>query len=155
MRTGEERIVVGALDRLVAALVYRQARGGLVGRLALHAVHLLGTDVLPRAVGPGLRLPHSTVGAVVHPHTVLGSDVTLWHGVTLGRADVWRPASDDTRIVVGDEVIFGANSVCLVRAGECLTIGDRAVIGAGSVVTTDVPAGEIWVGNPARRVGTR
>jgi acetyltransferase-like isoleucine patch superfamily enzyme len=31
-----------------------------------------------------------------------------------------------------------------------VTIGDRAIIAAGSVVTTDVPADEIWGGNPAR-----
>ena len=33
-----------------------------------------------------------------------------------------------------------------------LTIGENAVVGAGSVVTKDVPAGEIWVGNPAHFV---
>ena len=31
-----------------------------------------------------------------------------------------------------------------------LTIGEGAMIGAGSVVTKDVPAGELWIGNPAR-----
>ena len=31
-----------------------------------------------------------------------------------------------------------------------VTIGDRCVIGAGSVVTKDVPAGELWIGNPAK-----
>ena len=31
-----------------------------------------------------------------------------------------------------------------------ITIGENAMIGAGSVVTKNVPAGEIWVGNPAR-----
>ena len=31
-----------------------------------------------------------------------------------------------------------------------LTIGEDAVIGMGSVVTNDVPAGEVWWGNPAR-----
>jgi acetyltransferase-like isoleucine patch superfamily enzyme len=33
-----------------------------------------------------------------------------------------------------------------------VTIGDRAIIAAGSVVTTDVPADEIWGGNPACRL---
>jgi acetyltransferase-like isoleucine patch superfamily enzyme len=31
-----------------------------------------------------------------------------------------------------------------------LTIGEGALVGAGSVVTKDIPDGEIWVGNPAR-----
>ena len=33
-------------------------------------------------------------------------------------------------------------------------IGENAVIGAGSVVATNVPDGEIWAGNPARKIGT-
>ena len=31
-----------------------------------------------------------------------------------------------------------------------ITIGEKAMIGAGSVVTKDIPAGELWIGNPAR-----
>jgi UDP-2-acetamido-3-amino-2,3-dideoxy-glucuronate N-acetyltransferase len=41
----------------------------------------------------------------------------------------------------------GANATILGG----VTIGEGAVIGAGSVVTKDVPAGETWYGNPARR----
>ena len=37
---------------------------------------------------------------------------------------------------------------CTLLCG--ITIGENAMIGAGSVVTKDVPAGELWVGNPAR-----
>jgi len=32
---------------------------------------------------------------------------------------------------------------------------DGAVIGAGAVVTKDVPAWEIWAGNPAKQIGVR
>jgi acetyltransferase-like isoleucine patch superfamily enzyme len=41
---------------------------------------------------------------------------------------------------------IGAGSVILPG----ITIGEGAMIGAGSVVTKDVPAGELWFGNPAR-----
>lgn len=37
---------------------------------------------------------------------------------------------------------------CVVLPG--VTIGEGAFVGAGSVVTKDVPAGELWLGNPAR-----
>ena len=49
-----------------------------------------------------------------------------------------------TRICKGASI--GANSTIIPG----ITIGENALIGAGSVVTKDVPAGEIWIGNPAR-----
>jgi acetyltransferase-like isoleucine patch superfamily enzyme len=54
-------------------------------------------------------------------------------------------------IVLGDDVWLGAG--CAVLPG--VRIGDGAVVGANSVVTTDIPANEIWAGAPARRVGER
>ena len=51
-------------------------------------------------------------------------------------------------ISVGSFVFIGVNSI--VMPG--VSIGDRSVIGAGSIVTKDVPAGEVWAGIPARRL---
>ena len=48
--------------------------------------------------------------------------------------------------IIDDDVWIGAESII----GAGLKIGQGAVIGAGSVVTKDVPAGELWIGNPAR-----
>lgn len=48
--------------------------------------------------------------------------------------------------VVGDEAVIGAGVTVLPH----VKIGKRAVVGAGSVVTKDIPAGEVWVGSPAR-----
>ncbi|MCS2442595.1 hypothetical protein NXX09_20705 [Bacteroides uniformis] len=36
-----------------------------------------------------------------------------------------------------------------------VTIGERAIIGAGSVVTKDIPANEVWAGNPAKFIRKR
>ncbi len=49
-------------------------------------------------------------------------------------------------IVIGDDVFVGAHSIIL----KGVTIGDRSIIGAGSVVTKNIPADEVWAGNPAR-----
>jgi maltose O-acetyltransferase len=49
-------------------------------------------------------------------------------------------------IVVGDDVWLGGGAIVLPG----VTIGDRAVVGAGSVVTRDVPADTVVAGSPAR-----
>ena len=52
-------------------------------------------------------------------------------------------------ITIGKQVFIGGH--CIILKG--VTIGDGAVVGAGSVVTKDIPAGEIWAGNPAKCIG--
>ena len=49
-------------------------------------------------------------------------------------------------IHIGDYVFIGAR--CII--GKGITIGEKSIIAAGSVVTKNVPAGEIWGGNPAK-----
>jgi acetyltransferase-like isoleucine patch superfamily enzyme len=51
-------------------------------------------------------------------------------------------------IAIGDRVFLGAGSVVL----KGISIGNDSVIAAGSVVVKDVPANEVWGGNPARFV---
>ena len=52
------------------------------------------------------------------------------------------------RIIVCRGASIGAGSTILPG----ITIGEDAMVGAGSVVTKDIPAGELWAGNPARYV---
>lgn len=54
-------------------------------------------------------------------------------------------------VVVEENAIIGANTTILPG----ITIGKAAIIGSGSVVTKDVPAGEVWVGNPAKKIKKR
>lgn len=49
-------------------------------------------------------------------------------------------------IVIGAQVFIGARAIIL----KGVRVGDRAVVGAGAVVTRDVPAGALAAGNPAR-----
>ena len=51
---------------------------------------------------------------------------------------------------IGQDVFIGAHATIL----KGVTIGDRAIVGAGAVVTHDIPAGEVWAGNPARPIKT-
>lgn len=59
--------------------------------------------------------------------------------------------STNKGIIIGDDVWVGANSVVL----DGVTIGNGAIIGAGSTVTSDVGPFDIVAGSPARRIGTR
>lgn len=102
-------------------------------------------------------------GAVLGDRVTLKCGVYVWDGVIL-EDDVFcgpnatftndrRPRSrvhpdrfETTR--VERRASIGAGAVILPG----ITIGAGAMIGAGAVVTRDVPAGETWVGNPARRL---
>lgn len=93
---------------------------------------LLGVEIpASTTVGAGLRLRHA-FGVVVNPATIIGDDVMLRHGVTLGN----RVARDDCPIIESD-VEIGAGAIIIGR----VTVGRGARIGAGAVVTQDVPAG--------------
>lgn len=52
------------------------------------------------------------------------------------------------KVLIGDGCFIGANVTVLPG----VSIGEESIIGAGSVVTKDVPAREVWAGNPARKL---
>jgi len=99
---------------------------------------------------------------------VIGNDVTIKPGV-----QIWDGITVEDKVMIGPNATFtndrhpkSKNSKfilerTLVKRGASIganatilpgiTIGENALIGAGSVVTKDVPAGETWYGNPARK----
>jgi serine O-acetyltransferase len=101
----------------------------------------LGSDMPCRDYGD-LKLPHP-YGVMIAEDARIGLGCVFYHNVTLGRRD-GSPGAPD----VQDEVFIGSNAIVL--GGVC--IGRGAIIGAGAVVVTDVPAGATVVGNPARVV---
>lgn len=110
----------------------------------LYSEFLLGIE-LPAKVkaGPGLRLFHG-VGLVVHKNVVLGSNCTLRQGVTIGNKGA--PETEHITPIIGDNVEFGAGAI--VIGG--VTIGDNSIIGAGVVVTKDVPPNSVVIGESPR-----
>jgi len=65
-----------------------------------------------------------------------------WHGIY----DRSLPPSDVSRVVLGGNVWVGDSAIVC----KGVTIGNNSIIGAGAVVTSDIPANVIAVGNPAR-----
>lgn len=79
------------------------------------------------------------MGVVIGETAIIGDDVLIYHGVTLGgtvNAQVKRHPT------IGNNVLLGAGAIVL---GD-VTVGDGARIGANAVVTKDVPAGTTFVG---------
>lgn len=107
---------------------------------------VFGVDVHPGArFGCGIMIDHAT-GVVIGETAVLGNDISILHGVTLGGSG---KESGDRHPKVGDGVMIGANASILGN----IRIGDCAKIGAGSVVVRDVEAQTTVVGVPAKSVG--
>jgi len=138
------------------SLVYAR-RWPLLGRLAYLALKFLGAEI-PRSVpvGEGFELAHGGFGVVIHSRSVIGARVKIYPGVTLGRADIYRPmsASRFEGIVVEDDVILCPGAKVLCKEGV-LRVGQGSVVGANAVLLQSTGAWEIWAGAPARRVGLR
>lgn len=137
-------------------LVYAR-KNPFFGRLAYLLLKLLGVEI-PRSVriGPGFLLHHGGVGVVIHPKAIIGARVGIYPGVTLGRADVYRPVSGSAfeGIVIDDDVILGAGAKVLCQRG-ILHVGRGTVLGANAVLLESTGENELWAGIPAHKVGVR
>ena len=85
----------------------------------------------------------------------IGNSVSISANVTILTADHDPDSPNfDGRIVpvtIDDHSFIGTGAIIL----KGVHIGAGAIVGAGSVVTHDVPPGEIWAGNPARKIRSR
>ncbi|MGP0059814.1 MAG: serine O-acetyltransferase [Beijerinckiaceae bacterium] len=108
---------------------------------------LTNVDIHPGAtIGRRLFIDHGA-GVVIGETAVIGDDVTLYHGITLGGTS-WSPGKRHP--TVEDGVLIGAGAKILGP----ITVGAGARIGANSVVTKDVPAAMTVVGIPGKLVHT-
>lgn len=123
-------------------------------------------------------LPGATIGnnCNICAHVLIENDVQIGDNVTVkSGVQLWDGVRIEDNVFIGPNVTFtndlvprskvyperfletvikkgasiGANST--IVAGH--TIGEFALIGAGSVVTTDIPANTLWYGNPAKQKG--
>jgi len=110
-----------------------------------------GVEIHPAAeIGTGFFIDHGT-GVVIGETSIIGNDVTLFQGVTLGGTGKERGKRHPT---LGDRVVVGAGAKVLGN----IRVGDDVYIGANAVVLRDVPDNSTVVGIPgriARREGRR
>ncbi len=132
--------IAHALDRL---------RIPVLPRLIMTVARMMsGVEIHPSAtIGRGLFIDHGT-GVVIGETAVIGDNVTLFQGVTLGGTGKERGKRHPT---LGDNVVVGAGAKILGN----ITIGKDAMIGANAVVIRDVPEHSTVVGVPGRITRTK
>jgi len=125
--------MLGTDDRRYATVIHPTASIGATSSVGAGSIILAGV-VITADVTVGLHVVVMP-GAVLTHDDVVADFATVCAGVTLAGG-----------VTVGFEAYVGASSA--VREG--LTVGPAATIGMGAAVVRDVPAGETWVGTPAR-----
>lgn len=120
----------------------------LLARVLSAVVRVLtGVDIHPAAtIGEGLFIDHA-IGVVIGETAIVGEDVTMYHGATLGGRVI---ASGKRHPTVGDRVMIGAGAKILGP----VVIGSDTRIGANAVVVRDVAANSVIVGVPGRLLAT-
>jgi len=127
----------------VAHWLWLQGRDTLSFYLQSRMSEIFQVDIHPAAViGSGVFIDHGT-GIVIGETAVVGDDVSMLHGVTLGGTGAGR---GDRHPKVGRGVLLGAGAKVLGN----IAIGDFAKIASGSVVLKPVPSGCTAAGVPAR-----
>jgi serine O-acetyltransferase len=127
----------------VSHWLWEQGRETLAFYLQSRTSELFQVDIHPAArMGAGLFIDHAT-GVVIGETAVVGDDVSMLHGVTLGGTGAER---GDRHPKIGKGVLLGAGAKVLGN----IQIGDYAKIASGSVVLKPVPSGCTAAGVPAR-----
>jgi serine O-acetyltransferase len=118
-------------------------RARLLARLVSQLTRsVTGVEIHPGAtIGRRLFIDHG-MGVVIGETAVIGHDVLMYHGVTLGGT---ATHSAKRHPVIGDRVLLGAGATLLGP----ISIGDDSAVGAGAVVLHSAPAHSLVTGVPA------
>ena len=133
------------LNYRVAHRLYKKKHYFLARWISQRAARKTGIEIHPGAtIGEGLFIDHGS-GVIIGETTIIGNNVTLYQGVTLGGTGKEQgkrhPTLEDNVMVSAGAKIIGS-----------FTIGENSKIGAGSVVLEEVPPNCTVVGVPGRIV---
>lgn len=148
--SGEKRVALAIADADTRRALADRCEEAQIGFLEVRAASVVEMD--------DVRLGE---GAILSPFVTLTSNIRIGrhfhanlysyveHDCVIGDFVTFAPAVRcNGNVIIGDGAYIGAGAV--IRQG--ITIGEGATVGMGAVVTKDVPAGETWVGNPARKL---
>lgn len=145
----------------------------LIGdRVTLHAGCVIGQDGFGFATEPGGHRKIPQIGRVIIQDDVeIGAGTSIDRG-GLGDTIIGEGTKIDNQVQVGHNVVIGRHCVLVAQVGladsvvledyvmlagqvgvaDNLTIGEGAKVGAQSAVMSNIPAGQSWMGYPAKRV---
>ena len=129
----------------LAHKLYQKGHYFLARYISQKGVRRTGIEIHPGAqIGKGFFIDHGN-GVIIGETTIIGDNVTLYQGVTLGGTGKEHGKRHPT---IGNNVMISAGAKVL----GSFTIGDNSKIGAGSVVLHEVPPNSTVVGVPGRVV---
>ena len=129
----------------VAHWLYKRKHYFLARWYSQRTARKTGIEIHPGAkIGKGLFIDHGN-GVIIGETAIIGNNVTLYQGVTLGGTGKEKGKRHPT---IGDNVMISAGAKVL----GSFTVGENSKIGAGSVVLSEVPPNSTVVGVPGRVV---
>lgn len=123
----------------------------LLPMLSRNINYLIFNSYVPptASIGDGTVLGYGGMALVIHARATIGKRCVIGQCVTIGAAEGYASSETHPVPTIGDDCYLGAGAKILGG----ITIGDRCTIGANAVVLSDLPAGSVAVGAPARVVG--
>ncbi len=131
------------INQRIAHFFYKIGFSFLARGMSQFSRFMTGIEIHPGArIGKRFFIDHG-MSVVIGETAVIGDDVLIYQGVTLGGTGVEKGKRHPT---IGNNVVIGAGAKILGN----ITIGDNSYIGANAVVIKDVPANSTVVGVPGR-----
>lgn len=132
----------------IAHFFYKRKHFFFARWISEHAKRKTGIEIHPGAIiGKNFFIDHG-MGVVIGETTIIGDDVTIYHGVTLGGTSNKQEKRHPTIL---NNVTIGAHAQVLGN----IVIGENVKIGAGAVVVKDVKSNESVIGIPAKPVNEK
>lgn len=131
------------ISHRIAHSLYRMHIYFSARMLSQFSRHFTGIEIHPGArIGKGVFIDHG-MGVVIGETAVVGDNVLMYQGVTLGGTGLEKGKRHPT---IGNNVVIGAGAKILGN----ITVGDNSYIGANAVVVKDIPPNATVVGVPGR-----
>lgn len=131
--------------------------GGTIDNHLFSQIHVYGNGHLTIGDGAGIS------NACIHckDRVIIGENVNIGAGAMIFDTDFhsmdWRDKRDGVDVQKASHAPVHIKDYAFIGAGAIVmkgvTIGEKSRVGAGSVVTKNIPDGEVWAGNPARKIG--